>query len=416
MNHLLSLHMKRGGVVLAVALLGLVLFGLAGCAGELSGVPMSERWSSIEGGRLQVIEAGEEFPFEVRVDESMIATGVPVTIKVSGDVSSGWLRFELRAPGGEAVWDSGTINPGDFAITGEYSPLAGTAGTYKLGMVYGPNTEATYNLGWQALRLGPLVLLPGVGMILIGLGFVGYAARKRLLGWRYLGLGALFWALTVAVKFAVAIPLNPVVFRLLGVSYERLFAPGNLIAYLYIGALTGVFEVGLTWLVLSRAHWGKATWPQALVFGIGFGVVEALLLGLLGFGSALAALLGTEALPISVLGGLAGNATLAMGLAPVVERLAVILAHIFACVLIFYAIGRGEAKWGWLAIGYKTLLDAVAGFANFWGVSTLSKIWTMEAILVVLGLIALWGARRIELRYRQLPVEAQGESQDVLSV
>jgi hypothetical protein len=57
----------------------------------------------------------------------------------------------------------------------------------------------------------------------------------------------------------------------------------------------------------------------------------------------------------------------------VVERLFVIFAHIFANVLIFYAIASGEAKWGWLAILYKTLLDAPGGFASFWGTGTADR-------------------------------------------
>jgi hypothetical protein len=96
-------------------------------------------------------------------------------------------------------------------------------------------------------------------------------------------------------------------------------------------------------------------------------------------------------------------------LAPVVERLAVIFAHIYACVLIFYAIARGETKWAWLAILYKTLLDTPATFASFWGVvGSASKIWTIEAILVIFGLIGLWGMIRIARRYPQDNEEEPG--------
>lgn len=404
----LSQHAKKMDLIFRFTLFGLLLFLLAGCASQPSAVPMNHRWASIEGGLIQETQAGEQFDFSIPVDEGMIAEGAPVSIKVSGVVTGGWLRFELRAPDGKPVWDSGVINRGDFSISTKYPLPAGRVGEYTLGLVYGANTSATYNLGWQAFRLGPFVLLPGLGMIAAGLAFVAYAARKRLLGWRYLGLGALFWALTVAVKFAVAIPFNPPLFQALGVSHERLFTPGNLVACLYIGALTGIFEVGLVWFVLSRVRWGRATWNQALVFGIGFGVVEALLLGLAGLGSALAALLGPDTLLISVLGGLANNTTLGMGLAPVVERLAVIFAHIFACVLIFYAIASREARWGWLAILYKTALDAVAGFAAFWGMLTPLKTWTLEAIILIFGLLGLWGTWRIARRYPRLPAEMQG--------
>lgn len=155
-------------------------------------------------------------------------------------------------------------------------------------------------------------------------------------------------------------------------SYDQLFAPGNLIAYLYIGALTGIFEAGVAWLILRKVRSGKANWNQALVFGIGFGVIEALLLGFASLGSALGGLLAPDMLPIYTLGSFANNTNIAMGLAPVVERLSVIFAHIFSCVLIFHAIASREAKWGWLAILYKTLLDAPGGFAAFWGMNTVN--------------------------------------------
>lgn len=377
---------------------------LTACSAQRSSVPMNLRWANVDGGKLDKPIAGEEFYFNIFVDDGMIEEGVPVKINVSGKVNSGSLRFELRDPAGQAVWNSGTIGAGDFSVNTEYALPTGRTGTYTLGMVYGDNTSATYNLGWHAIKLGPSVLLPGLGMILVSLAFVVYAVQKRLLGWRYLGLGALFWVLTVTLKFIFAIPVNPVLFRLLGVSSQTLFSPGNLVAYLYIGALTGIFEAGLTWLILRSSRWGKADWNQALVFGIGFGVIEALLLGLSGFGSALVGIVSPAVLPVPALGGLANNATLSMGLAPVMERLAVIFAHIFACVLIFHSIAHREAKWGWWAILYKTLLDTPAGFAAFWGMSTAARLWSIEAIMIVFGILGLWGTIWIARNYSQRSV------------
>jgi hypothetical protein len=68
-------------------------------------------------------------------------------------------------------------------------------------------------------------------------------------------------------------------------------------------------------------------------------------------------------------------------------------------VLIFYAIASREAKWGWLAILYKTLLDAPGGFAAFWGATSPEKIWTLEAVIALFGLIGLWGTIRVSKRY-----------------
>ena len=388
--------MKRSMQLLFVVMM---LSLLTGCMDQGSDIPMSYRWATVEGGQISAAQEGEEFYFNIFVDEEMIENVVPVKIKVSGEVNSGSLRIELRRPDGQVVWNSGTIHPGDFSISTEYILPPEQTGTYTLGLVYPANTSATYNLGWHAIKLGPVILVPGIGMILVSLAFVVYAARRRWLVWSFLGLGALFWVLTVVAKFAFAIPVNPVIFKVLGVTQDDLFSPGNLIAYLYIGALTGIFEVGLAYIILRKSRWGKATWEQALVFGIGFGVIEALLLGIIGSISALSGLLAPDALPFPTLGSLANNSTLLMGLAPVVERLVVIFAHIFSCVLIFHAIASGETKWAWIAILYKTLLDAPAGFAAYWGVGTLEKIWTIEAIIAVFGLIGLWGTIQIARRY-----------------
>jgi len=81
---------------------------------------MDDRWANVEGSQLTSAEAGEQFYFNIFVDEGMIEEGVPVQVKVSGNVQGGLLRFELRAPDGQPVWNSGTIGPGDFSISTEY--------------------------------------------------------------------------------------------------------------------------------------------------------------------------------------------------------------------------------------------------------------------------------------------------------
>ena len=123
----------------------------------------------------------------------------------------------------------------------------------------------------------PIAFLGGVGMLLVGIGYLVYAGRLRL-SWRYLGLGALAWVVTVAVKFALAIPLNPPIYGALTNALPGL--PGILLASLYIGSLTGFTEVLLAWLLLRYTRLGRVPWQKALGFGVGFGVVEALLLGL----------------------------------------------------------------------------------------------------------------------------------------
>jgi uncharacterized membrane protein YhfC len=379
----------------------LSLFLLAGCA--QTALPADLRWASAQGMRVEQAQAGEEFYFTVPVDRSILEPEtIPVRIQVSGKVNNGGLRFELRGPDGEGqaglAWTSGDFGPGDFSATTNFIPGRDQTGEYHLGLVYQAGTSARYNLSWHALKPGPAMLVPGTLMLLVGLAFLAYGGWRRL-GWRYFGLGALFWGITVAVKFAFAAAVSPGIYQLLKISQTELFSPGNLVAYIYIGSLTGFFEAGLAWLILRRSRWGRATWEQALAFGIGFGVIEALLLALSSLGGAIAALAAPDSLPVPTLASLARSADPLMAPAPAVERLFVILAHIFACVLLFYAIACREKKWVWLAILYKTILDTPAGFAAIWGITTPGKLWTIEALIALTGLLGLWGLMKLSSRY-----------------
>ena len=91
------------------------------------------------------------------------------------------------------------------------------------------------------------------------------------------------------------------------------------------------------------------------------------------------------------------------GLAPIVERIATIFVHILANVLIVYGVVARQPRWFWAAFVYKTALDSVAAFAQFWGVNTLGHIWTIEAVVVLFGLVGWWGIRWVAQRYPDVP-------------
>jgi len=251
---------------------------------------------------------------------------------------------------------------------------------------------------WQEIT--PLVLFPGIGMLVVGLAFVIYAWRRRL-GFRYVAWGSLAWVISVALKFAWAIGLNARIYAVLTSLLPT--TVGSLVFDLYVGSLTGVFEVILVYLVLSRLRLGHAAWKQALAFGIGFGAVESILLGTSSFAGSLAVLLTPSQVPASAAAHFALASNPLYGAAPIVERAATIFVHILSAGLIFYAIATGKRRWLWTAFVYKTALDSVAAFAQFWGVNSLGRIWTIEAIVIVFGLLGSWGTLRIGRRYATLP-------------
>jgi uncharacterized membrane protein YhfC len=246
----------------------------------------------------------------------------------------------------------------------------------------------------------PLALLGGIGMILVALGFAAYAGLRQL-GWGALGLGALACGVTVSLKFAWAIPFNPPIYTAVNQALPSLGVP---LFVLYVGALTGIFEVGVVALLLNSTRLGKAAWPRALAFGIGFGAIEALLFGVSSLSSTLAAMVISVAQPPppEVAANL-GN--IQWVLAPVVERLATIFIHMCANVLIFYAVNTRQARWFWLAFGYKTVVDAAAAACvHIHGIDTLEHMWTLEALLLLFGVAGWLGLRWLAPRYQALPL------------
>lgn len=246
----------------------------------------------------------------------------------------------------------------------------------------------------------PLALLSGIGMIVVALGFAAYAVRHQL-GWGGLALGAVAWGVTVALKFAWAIPCNPPIYTAVNQAMPSLCDP---LFMAYVGALTGIFEVGLVALLLYSTRLGKAAWPGALAFGIGFGAMEALFFGVSSLSSTLVSML------ISMLHPLTPEVAARLSnilwvTAPVVERVAAVFIHMCANVLIFYAVNTRQARWFWLAFALKTAVDAAAAaFVHIVGIDTLARGWMFEAMMILCGLAALLGLRWIAPRYQALPI------------
>jgi uncharacterized membrane protein YhfC len=347
--------------------------------------------------------------FSVRVEEA----GQPVGLDFRGRLVTGRVGAELVDPDGEVVWRFDAETSGPFAEN--VVVQAEKLGDYQLSVVWDGSTRAQYALQWkpgeiQVATVSPLALLAGLGMVAVAVGFVGYALVRRL-GRGYLALGALAWAVTVALKFAWAIPTNPPVQRaLFGALPEGL---ASLLFYAYVGLLTGVFEVALVWLVMRYTRLGRVRWERALSFGIGFGAIEALLLGANSLLPVVTALVAPTLYPPELQAQLALLNNVLFGFAPVVERLAVVMVHILCSVLIFYGVARSESRWFWLALAFKSALDTVAAFGQSWDMAVLWKLWTIEAAMVLFGVIGWMGTRWVAERY---PADAAHAGAHVIAV
>ncbi|WP_423223267.1 YhfC family glutamic-type intramembrane protease [Candidatus Amarolinea aalborgensis] len=378
-----------------------ISFGLSVClllAGVLMGCSRASNGSnpvtpgaSMNGPLFERTAAGRDFPFTVTVAQA----ADPIGIDARGVLVSGGVRVQLLDAGGQPVWQQLVTAPGPFVINTVVRPSQ--AGAYQLGWQWDePLIINNYSLQWKpgpiaASGLTPLMLLGPLGMLAVAAGFIVYAVR-RTHEWRYLIFGGVCWAVAVALKVAWAVPINPSIYRAL-----HAWPLGDWLLYLYVGALTGVFEVALVWLLLRFTRLGQVAWPRVLAFGIGFGALEALLLGLSGLGSVLAIVLAPELVPPSLSASLTGVTGLVNGLAAGWERFFTVLVHLFSNALLFYGVQRRQQRWFWLAFVFKSLMDAVAAWGQVTGLDV-PKTLFIEAIVAAWGILAWRGAGWVQSR------------------
>jgi uncharacterized membrane protein YhfC len=252
--------------------------------------------------------------------------------------------------------------------------------------------------------MNPLFLLSGAGMMAVGVAAVVYWKVSRGVLWRLFLWGALAWIVGVTAKVIVAVPLNKPLTNTCREILPRYLAEPLL--WLYIGLLTGVFECGATLAFAYIRTIRSADYKEVVGFGLGFGGVEAFLVGLASFGAILLVILIPERLPQNVVEAISsGSNSLLVIPAPIVERVSAILLHAFSCVLIVYAVRTKEWKWFWLAFFYKTAVDGIAGLMHLEGLLkdlSTSGVWLVELVFLPFGLVGLWGLLAFRKRWETL--------------
>lgn len=253
-----------------------------------------------------------------------------------------------------------------------------------------PTISAAY---WvvSGVAVACYILLP-IALILI--------ARARLkVGWRYALYGALIFFI---FQIITRVPAVEVAQYFLTPTLKS--SPLLLYSWLLFLALTaGIFEevgryFGYRWFMGRE----EKTWNKAVMYGLGHGGLEAILL--VG-GLALVTLLNVY-LIASTKGAIvpAGQRTLAareiatiaaqpvwLGLLGVWERISGIIIQVALSVVVLQVFRRNSLNWLWLAIGLHTLVDGVSVvLAQALPFSTVAKDLTVEGVVSVLALGALW--------------------------
>jgi uncharacterized membrane protein YhfC len=231
-------------------------------------------------------------------------------------------------------------------------------------------------------------------MIAMPFGLAVYLSRKLKTEWRLFGIGAITFILSQVFHLPFNVWLLRPLIEDLGLSITQgglqLAAVG-----LFYGLSAGLFEEITRYLGYRFWIKDERDWKSALMYGAGHGGIEAILLGglvLFGFIQAIT-LRGVELSTVVdpdqvevVRAQLEAYwaAPWHLAILGAVERLAAIVFHLSATVMVLQAVKRKSFLWVLLAVGWHTLLDAVAVYA--------SQTWNpyiTEVIILAFGLISL---------------------------
>ncbi len=233
--------------------------------------------------------------------------------------------------------------------------------------------------------------------------FLAALAHRRLaVPWRYFAFGA---GIFLIFQVATRIPIVLVIEALLGQQIRA--TPWLLAGWIVLLCFTaGLFEetgryVGYRWLMARD----EKTWPMAVMFGLGHGGIESILLvglsNLINFAVLLCYPLLQGILPGEIGGQLAQMvATISSypnwyPLLAAWERLWTVPVHVALSVVVLQVFRRKQTRWLWLAILLHTAVNLVIV-----GLSTWIKLPGVDSALLSSALVLLAGAGAVWLALR----------------
>jgi uncharacterized membrane protein YhfC len=253
-------------------------------------------------------------------------------------------------------------------------------------------------------------LLNGLLMIAMPVGLAIFLTRRWKLGGRIWWIGTATFILSQIGH----IPFNQVVSKLLNQTGMVAWSPTAQLIFnaLFLGLSAGVFEEGARYLILR--YWLKdaRSWRKGVLFGAGHGGAEAIILGVLVFYTflQLATIRNADLPRLFPPNQLAAaqqqvhaywSTTWYAAMLGALERFFTIPCQIAMAVMVMQAFTRRNIGWLFAAIGYHTLLDAVAVF----GIRYISPIG-LEGVLglfAILSVVIIFLLRQPEPHEENLP-------------
>lgn len=253
--------------------------------------------------------------------------------------------------------------------------------------------QPTLQLGTARIALTVLAIILEIAL---PLGLALLANRRLGVSWRYFGFGALIFAI-----FQIFTRV-PAVLALQAILGLRLAASQTLQWVWLIGLVltAGLFEevgryVGYRWLMGKE----QKTWSKGVMYGIGHGGIEAIVLVAGGTALGLANLIllpsVLPSLPQAQQELVRQQLTTVLGqpdwiaLVGFYERVWAMAAHVALSLVVLQVFLRHNIRWLWLSIGLHALLNSVT-VVSLLGLAPTTVILISEAWVTVFGVGALW--------------------------
>lgn len=246
------------------------------------------------------------------------------------------------------------------------------------------------------LRVANSFLMIGMPLVL---GVV--LVRWLKVEWKIFGMGAVVFigsqVLHVPFNFWI---LSPAIERLgFEVSQAGL---GLFVVAVFYGLSAGIFEELARYFAYRYWVQEARNWSAGLMFGAGHGGIEAIIFGALAAYGLIQALIYKNADLATVVPAEQVELAAAqletywslpwyLAIMGAVERVGAICIHLSASILVMQVFRRRNHLWLWTAIGWHTLIDAVAVYSiQVWGV-----LFTEGFVLLfgVLSILIVWALR-----------------------
>ncbi len=246
--------------------------------------------------------------------------------------------------------------------------------------------------------MNPFLLIAQIGMLLVGLVAVLWWKINKKVKWKYFCFGALLWIIAIVPKVIMDFTVSAYLLVWLS-SYgiaAMLVGMG-----LYVGLRTGFFESGFSYLAIAKTKFRKMKLNEALAFGIGFGSIEAIAIGLIGLISMLVLISNpalVELLPPAQQAAL--DLPTILVFAPIIERTAAVMIHVFSSMLVVYAVVKRKINYLFISILFKTLVDGIIPLLTYaFDLTTVTGIYMIEIPFVVLGVLAFYGTKLVAKKF-----------------